>query len=55
MHSLEETHELLVVGVEFRDLGLVKIEAEHPMPDFDNLLLIVGRVASEQFGRSHIP
>lgn len=36
-HSIKEMHELLVVGVEFLDLGLVNIEAEHPVPGFDNL------------------
>lgn len=31
-------HELLAMGVEFPDLGLVKIEADHTIPGFDNLL-----------------
>lgn len=35
---VEEMHKLLVVSVEFLDLGMIKIEAEHPVPDFDNLL-----------------
>lgn len=35
-HVVEQIHKLLVVAVEFSDLGLVKIEAEHPVPSFDN-------------------
>lgn len=30
--------EILVVGIEFSDLGMVKIEAEHPIPGFNNLV-----------------
>lgn len=37
-HSVEEMNKLLVARVEFPDLRLVKIDAEHPMLDFDNLL-----------------
>lgn len=29
-HSVEEKHELLVVGIEFPDLAMLKIEVEHP-------------------------
>lgn len=31
-------HELLAVGVEFPDMGQVKIEACHPILGFDRLL-----------------
>lgn len=31
-------HELLAVGVEFPDLGMVKIEPDHPAPDVDSLI-----------------
>lgn len=37
-HSIEEMHELLAVGIEFSKLGLVKLEAGHPILDFDSLL-----------------
>lgn len=35
---MEEMQELLVVGVEFSDLGMEKMKAEHPVPRLDNLL-----------------
>lgn len=35
---MEETQKLLVAGVEFVNLGMVKIEAEHLVPDVDNLV-----------------
>lgn len=38
MHSVEEMHEFLVVGVEFTGFEKVKIEDEHPVPGFDYLL-----------------
>lgn len=38
MHTAEEMHELLVVGVDFLDLGMVTVEAEHLVPGLDNLL-----------------
>lgn len=37
-HSVDELRELLIVGLEFLDLGLVKIEADHPVIGVDRLL-----------------
>lgn len=37
-HSVKEMHELMTVGVEFSDLGMVKIEADHPIPGVDTLI-----------------
>lgn len=37
-HSAEEMQGLLVAGVEFPELGIVKIEAEHPPPGLDNFV-----------------
>lgn len=31
--------ELLVVGVEFLDVGMVRIEVEHPILSLDNLIV----------------
>lgn len=44
--------ELLVIGVEFSDLGMVKIEVEHPVPDLDNLL---GRLDEQRPSNWEIP
>lgn len=40
-NSVEEMHELLVMSVEFLDLGLGKTKIEHLMPSFDNLLTML--------------
>lgn len=37
-HTIEELHELLVMGLEFPDLGIVKRKANHPVHGFDSLL-----------------
>lgn len=37
LHSVEEMHELLTVGVILK-FGTVKIEAEHPVSGVDNIL-----------------
>lgn len=37
-HSIEVLGELVGAGVEFPDLGLVKIKANHHVPGVDNLL-----------------
>lgn len=37
-HSMDEIWELLVVALEFPDLRMVKIGAEHPVPSFYSLL-----------------
>lgn len=37
-HSAEEVQELLVAGVEFFDLGMVKIEDEHPVLGLERLV-----------------
>lgn len=34
-HTLGELQDLLVAGVEFPELGMVKIEAEHPIPGLE--------------------
>lgn len=49
-HSMEEIRELLVVGIEFPDLGIVKIEAEHPVPSFKKFGGQTGRASFEQLG-----
>lgn len=33
-----EVQELLTAGVEFPDLGIVKIQAKHPVPGLDRLV-----------------
>lgn len=38
LHPFEGMHELLAVGVEFQNFGLVKIEANYPIPSFNSLL-----------------
>lgn len=38
MHSVKEMHGIFVVGLEFPDLELVKIEADHPILGFDSLI-----------------
>lgn len=35
---MEEMQELLFPGVQFPDLGITKIEVEHPLPGLDNLV-----------------
>lgn len=37
MHSVEEMHNILAVGIEFPELGMMKIEADHKIRGFDNL------------------
>lgn len=36
-----EVNGLLTVGMEFPELGMVKIEAEHPVPGVDRLVTIL--------------
>lgn len=43
-YSTEELHEFLVVGVEFSNLWLVKIEPDHLVPGVDSLFT---RLASD--------
>lgn len=52
MYSVEEMHKLLVAGMEFLGLSVVKIEAEHPVLGFGTGL--VRRATGEQFGRFHV-
>lgn len=37
---MEEVQELLAVGVEFLDLAMVKLEAEHPISGLISFLLV---------------
>lgn len=37
-HSVKEMQELLAVGLEFPDLGMVKIEPDHPFPSVYSLI-----------------
>lgn len=38
-HTLGELQDLLTAGVEFSELGMVKTEAEHPVPGLDQLCI----------------
>lgn len=37
-NSIEEMHELLVAGLELPNLGMVKIELNHPILNVDSLI-----------------
>lgn len=45
-------HELLLVGLEFPNLGMVKIEQDHPIPYVDNL---VARLNERLSSNWHVP
>lgn len=37
-HSMKGMQGLLIAGIKFHELGMVKIEAEYPVRSFDSLL-----------------
>lgn len=39
-HTPGELRDLLNAGIDFPDLGMFKIEADHPVPGLDNLVTI---------------
>lgn len=48
-HTPKELQKLLAAGVEFLELGMVKIEAEHPAPGLDQLCITLEARRSTRF------
>lgn len=54
-HSVGELQELLVVGMESSNLGMPKIEAEHPIPGLDRLAASLNERRATSFGMFRFP
>lgn len=48
-HVPKELQDPLIVGIDFPDLGMYKIEADHPMPSLNNLIVILEERYSSRF------
>lgn len=53
-HSIKEIHELLVAGLEFSNLRMVKIEADHPVHGVGSLIARLNKRRPRKLGCSSI-